>query len=350
MNKKVLNIVLASILGLVLMTGLWLFVFENIKSKNNSKKFSISREYETCTQEVYEVYKDGKKGYTTSNPCEAKDTYVVYENGEKITVEEALKNKKVTPKELSEKGVSIKSESIVTIWSIKREYDECTEIIYEIHKDKDYQYTTSNPCEALNTYMVYESGEKYTIEEALKSGRVTYDVLKDKGVKIYREALYHTQTNDYTITREYEMCTGSTYKIYKDKEYEYTTSNQCEAKNTYLVYSNGEKITVEDALKNKKVTYDELKNKGVKIYREALYHTQTNDFTFTREYEMCTQNMYTVYEDNKYIYTTSNPCEASIYLVFSNGEKITVEQALKNKKVTYDELKNKGIKIYRNEK
>ena len=351
MNRKGLNIFLISILVLVLLTGGWLFIFEKIKTKNSPKKYSISREYETCIQEVYEVYKDGKKEYTTSNPCEAKDTYVVYEDGEKITVEEALKDKKVTPEELSKKGVDIKkvSTSDVTIWSIKREYDECTPVIYELHKDKNYQYTTSNPCEALNTYMVYESGEKYTIEEALKSGRVTYDVLKEKGVRIYREALYHTQ-DDYSIKREYEMCTDSIYEVYKDKDYQYTTSNPCEATNTYLVYSSGEKITVEQAIKTKKATYEELVKKGVKIYREALYHTQDNSFTFTREYEMCAQNIYTVYEDDKYIYSTSNPCEAGIYLVFSNGEKITVEQAIKAKKVTYDELVNKGIKIYRNTK
>ena len=176
MNKKTTVLYIVSVCVLLLIVGTSVFLFPiicNEKTNKKSSKWDISREYEMCTEGVYEFDE-----YSTSNQCEAKSTYVVYEDGEKITVEEALKNKKVTSEELSKKGVDIKkvSTSNVTIWSIKREYDECTPVIYELHKDKDYQYTTSNPCEALNTYMVYESGEKYTIEEALKSGRVTYDV------------------------------------------------------------------------------------------------------------------------------------------------------------------------------
>ena len=61
--------------------------------------------------------------------------------------------------------------------------------------------------------------------------------------------------------------------------------------------------------------------------------------------EICTQVVIKIYEDNEYQYTVPNGCVANYKVVYSNGEKYTLNEALSKKKVTIDELISKGVNI-----
>ena len=309
--------------------------------------WTISRESTTCTQVVTKIYEDSKFEYYTSTPCEARTTYVVYSNGDKYTVEEAVNLGKVTIEDLINKGVKISKEAKALTWTVQRNNTSCVQELTKIYEDKNYEYYASTPCEARETYIVYSNGAKYTVEETIKSGRLTYDDLVSVGIHLYKNA----KTLSWTVSRDYKTCTEQITKIYEDTNYVYYTSNPCEARNTYIVYSNGTKYTVEEVLKTSKLSYDELKEKGVNLYKDIKMHIQPVSWTLSREYDACTQNIYTIYSDSSYDYYTSNICEAKYtYLVYSGGQKYTVEYALNNSLVTYDELVNNEVKIYRKSK
>lgn len=65
---------------------------------------------------------------------------------------------------------------------------------------------------------------------------------------------------------------------------------------------------------------------------------------------MCNNSVEKFYEDNEYTY--SFPCvkSDSVYVKFENGNKMLVVDALKEKKVTIDELIAAGLDVYKNEK
>ena len=65
----------------------------------------------------------------------------------------------------------------------------------------------------------------------------------------------------------------------------------------------------------------------------------------------CAQVITKIYEDSKYDYSTSNSCYGDkVYVVFSNNTKYTIKEALKQGKVTVDELIKAGAKILKTEK
>ena len=48
--------------------------------------------------------------------------------------------------------------------------------------------------------------------------------------------------------------------------------------------------------------------------------------------DMCAQAVVVIYEDNDYTYSVANSCIANYKVVFTNGEKYTIGEALKNNK------------------
>ena len=91
-----------------IISGIIIFLLlKNNDEKNLTWKVKIESKDETCIQVIQKVYEDEDYEYNVSTPCYASSVYIVYSNGEKYTMIEALNKKKVTPDELIEKGVSI---------------------------------------------------------------------------------------------------------------------------------------------------------------------------------------------------------------------------------------------------
>ena len=100
MCKKILIVILS-----IFLLGIIIFI---LIPKQNKIKWEIEDNTGgTCTQQIYLIYEDSKYEYNVPNPCYANSVLVVYEDGKKETIKEALNNKKVTPDELIKKGVKI---------------------------------------------------------------------------------------------------------------------------------------------------------------------------------------------------------------------------------------------------
>ena len=103
MNKKILILIITSI---IIVFGIIYFVFFHNK-KELTWEVEIESNNETCIQVIQKVYEDENYVYNVSNPCYADRVYVVYSDGKKYKMMEALSKGKVTPNELIAKGVSI---------------------------------------------------------------------------------------------------------------------------------------------------------------------------------------------------------------------------------------------------
>ena len=147
----------------------------------------------------------------------------------------------------------------------------CTQVITAIYEDENYIYEVANPCIENNIYVLFPSGEKITIKEALNQKKVTVDELINKGISITKTA----KTLTWEIEEEMDgvMCALVITKIYEDENYVYTVSSPCKAEKIFVKFSNGEKNTIKEALNQKKVTVDELINKGITINKEGKMHT-----------------------------------------------------------------------------
>lgn len=75
--------------------------------------------------------------------------------------------------------------------------------------------------------------------------------------------------NDYEIVDETEVCAEALEEIYRDDDNIYYLS--CIKSSTlFLKYNNGDKITIKDALNNNKVTFEELLEKGLEVYKYPI--------------------------------------------------------------------------------
>ena len=65
---------------------------------------------------------------------------------------------------------------------------------------------------------------------------------------------------------------------------------------------------------------------------------------------VCLDMIDVIYEDDKYIYYFSCASSYDIYLVWSDGEKDLLKDAIRNKKVTMDSLIEHGLNVNKSEK
>ena len=320
-----------------------------IKIYKDSKKVTWKIEQEDdlmCASAITKIYEDNDYTYSVADPCVATGTYVVFSSGERYTVKDAVNNGKVTISDLEKAGIKIYKDSKKVTWKIEQEDDlMCASVITKIYEDNDYIYNVSDPCVATGTYVVFSSGERYTVKDAVNNGKVTIADLEGAGIKIYKDSKKVT----WKIEQEDDlMCASAITKIYEDNDYTYSVADPCVATGTYVVFSSGERYTVKDAVNNGKVTISDLEKAGIKIYKDSKKVTwkieQEDDL-------MCASVITKIYEDNDYIYNVSDPCVATgTYVVFSSGERYTVKDAVNNGKVTITDLEGAGIKIYKDKK
>ena len=94
------------------------------------------------------------------------------------------------------------------------------------------------------------------------------------------------------------------------------------------------------------IIYDKA-GKRARIYDPILLSTYT--IYYDNDGSNCMSKPEVIYKDSKYTY--SLPCISSYdtYLLWDDGTKELVKNALENKKVDIDSLVNHGLKIDRNE-
>lgn len=94
------------------------------------------------------------------------------------------------------------------------------------------------------------------------------------------------------------------------------------------------------------IIYDKA-GKRARIYDPILLSTYT--IYYDNDGSNCMSKPEVIYKDKKYTY--SLPCISSYdtYLLWDDGTKELVKNALENKKVDIDSLVNHGLKIDRNE-
>ena len=85
-----------------------------------------------------------------------------------------------------------------------------------------------------------------------------------------------------------------------------------------------------------------LLNKNSILAKEKI---QIIDATIT-----CPQSLEKFYEDSKYTYYFNCIKSSSVFVKFPNGNKMLVVDALKENKVTIDELINAGLEVYKEKK
>ncbi len=85
-----------------------------------------------------------------------------------------------------------------------------------------------------------------------------------------------------------------------------------------------------------------LLNKNNILAKEKI---QIIDATIT-----CPQSLEKFYEDSNYTYYFNCIKSSSVFVKFPNGNKMLVVDALKENKVTIDELINAGLEVYKEKK
>ena len=98
--------ILVVTINLVLLFLIGLFIVKLINNRNNGDFELIGgiKDNEVCLEALEPLYVDGKE--VCSLNCISSNTYsILFDNGDKYTLKEALDKKLVTVKELQEKGL-----------------------------------------------------------------------------------------------------------------------------------------------------------------------------------------------------------------------------------------------------
>lgn len=203
------------------------------------------------TKEEVEVTTDSNIDINIENTNE------VIINGEQVINETTDKNNsnKITYPEKS--------------WTIERKSGFCTQKITEVYRDDKYIYSVPTPCDA--EIKITINGQKYTLEEVIKKGIISVDELNSKGLKIYKEEIKNNETKEITweLVKESGICTQKITEVYKDDKYIYNVPTPCDAK-ANIVYSNGQKYTLEEVIKKGLISIEELNKKGAKITKVEI--------------------------------------------------------------------------------
>lgn len=254
---------------------------DNDKINNEPLTWKIVSNHGICSQNLTKVYENNKYEYYVADPCVADYTYVEYSNGEKYTIREALNNGKITIEDLVQQKFTItiktKNQNMENEWNIISEHGKCIQNITKVYEDSKYEYYAPNPCVADLTYIEFKNGDRYTVREALNKGKVTPNDLAKRDLYLSKKEKQTEPTPQpltWSVVSNYGSCVQTVTKVYEDSKYNYYVSNPCIANLTYIEYSNGERYTVSEVLTNKKLTVDQLINKGINITKSSKISTQ----------------------------------------------------------------------------
>lgn len=126
-----------------------------------------------------------------------------------------------------------------------------------------------NPLFCLNKEYKYKDG--YTkvctgvFYKVVSYNRVS--ITDNEFIPIWSKIKNPNLNSDYVLADETELCPSALEKIYEEGIYAYYLP--CIQSDTiFLVYEDGTKISVNDALNNKLIDIDDLIAKGLKVYKE----------------------------------------------------------------------------------
>lgn len=256
----------------------------------------------TCAAVIATLYEDNNYVYTVNNPCYIYENYVVYNDGSKYNLQEALELRKVTIDELIKKGAKINKDGKISIkpvedigiqpvtWYLETRNSGrmCANVLTTLYEDNNYKYSVPSSCYLNDTYVVYSNGNSYNIKKALELGKVTISELIKKGAIIYKDSKVSIKPVDdvgiqpvtWKIVKENsgKVCTQAVATLYENNDYIYSVANACVLNDTYVVFSNGEKYNIKSAVNQGKVTIDELvkelSNSGIKVYKSTIYRVK----------------------------------------------------------------------------
>ena len=106
-TKITLKIIFITLL-IVILIGLVILVFSNNEDEDVNKivDYKIVDNTTSCTEGLEEIYKDNKSTYYL--PCiKSANIEIVWDNGEKDLLKNAINNKKVTIESLKEHGLEV---------------------------------------------------------------------------------------------------------------------------------------------------------------------------------------------------------------------------------------------------
>lgn len=351
-KKKKTGTILITIILLMILAGIGYLVYKDSttpteKATNKEKEEATAKSVltwkldkgkeEDCVEAVETIYEDEKYEYTVPNSCVA-NYKIVYSDEAEYTLAEILNKKKITVEALNKKGANITKNAKTSAWEIsKGEEKNCKEEESIIYETEDVEYKVTNSC-VPKYKVVFENGEIFNIKDALEKNKVTAEELSSKGVPIIKV----NKSVSFTIDKEgLEDCLQHLYKVAEDEKYEYSVESNCVA-NYKINFSNDDKYTLAEAIKKKKISVADLQNYDITIYKRSKVIT----WALEKVEENCTQKITTIYEDAYNEYVVPNTCMAEYEILYPNGDKITVKQALANNQVSINELQNKGLKIY----
>ncbi len=82
------------------------------------------------------------------------------------------------------------------------------------------------------------------------------------------------------------------------------------------------------------------------LYIVLPINKSNNDFKIVDETGVCATALETIYEDEHYRYNLGCLSSSTVFVVFNNGEKITMKKALNEKKITLADLIKKNYTLY----
>lgn len=376
-NKINKDILLVIIFFLVLVPGIYIFdnnIFEEeillegfsdeIILKDSVIK--IQTKYKTeellftsSDEKIATVDKEGK--VTSVSDGEGKINIKKKNSNATQTVTIVIKNDSTSTNNTETKNANIMSETLdaktiaslsKTNWKITKERITSTDNLVcadveeniEIYRDTEYIYYAEFSCSYI-THVEYDNGTKHTFPTVLNNKLLSVRDLEKSGVIITKK--YLNSAKNWTLSyNSYNqiVCTQSVVTLYEDDKYFYQIPDECYGSYVYVIYDNGERITIASALKQKKITIDELIEKGYVLYKVSKTDW-TLDYSPIKEL-ICTEVLEEATRDNECIYYYSNGCQSLVEIVYSDGTRISVSSALKSSKVSPAELKNKGFNLY----
>jgi len=89
---------------------------------------------------------------------------------------------------------------------------------------------------------------------------------------------------------------------------------------------------------------------GLVLYNKNIELKNSKIKIFDATYPPCSSSYEKFYEDNEYIYYFTCSKSDSVFVKFPNGNKLLVNRALNENKVTINELIDAGLNIYKERK
>lgn len=286
----------------------------------------------TCAQALEEIHNDGTYRYYLS--CiKSASVFIEFDNGETYPIKDALYYGYVSVNQILDKGYSLIKKPIARgDFKIIDNVKNCASAIEEVYRDSKYIYTLS--CVKSGAVIIeFDNGETYSLKDALNKKHVTPDQVIKKGYPLGKKPIAR---GDFKIIDNVENCASAIEEVYKDDKYIYTLS--CMKSGAVIVeFDNGETYSLKDALNKKYVTPDQVIKKGYPLGKKPLFR---EDFTIIDESHLysCAAVYEVVFENNKWICTSA----CGIDVLFTNGERYSVNEALKKGYVTPEQLKAKG--------